>query len=458
VAQDGRVEAAAAAMALAAELGGRYLAGLDRRPVAPDAAMLAGLAALDGPFPEMPSDPLEVVRLLDKAAAPATVATAGGRYFGFVTGGTLPAALGANVLAAAFDQNAALEVMSPAAARLETIAAAWALDALGLPGEAAVGFTTGATMANLTGLAAARHRLLARAGWDAEADGLFGAPPLTVVVGDEVHVSLLKGLALLGLGRGRVIRVPVDRQGRLEASALPKLDARTILCLQAGNVNSGAFDPFVPAIARAREAGAWVHVDGAFGLWALAAPALRALAEGVAEADSWATDAHKWLNVPHDCGLAIVRDREALHAAMGVTAAYLIEGTGRDGQAFVPEISRRARGVEVWAALRSLGRQGLARAIEGCTAHARRFAGRLSAHGFEILNEVVLNQVLVAFGEDERTRRVIAAVQRDGTCWLGGTAWHGRAAMRLSVSSFATTADDVDLSVDAIVRAAAAAN
>ena len=452
-----RTAESVAAIRAAAGAATRYVEGLDARRAAPHAAMLAGLDALDGPLPDESSDAAEVVRLLDEAGSPATVATAGPRSFGFVTGGVVPAALEAGVLAAAWDQNGAMEAMSPVAARLETIAGGWALDLLGLPRDAGVGFTTGATMANLTGLAAARRRRSARAGWDVEADGLAGAPPLTVVVGDEVHVSLLKGLALLGLGRSRVVRVPADGQGRLDAAALPALDDRTILCLQAGNVNSGAFDPFAAAVAKARDAGAWVHVDGAFGLWALASPALRPLAEGVAGADSWATDAHKWLNVPHDSGLAIVRDRAALHAAMGVTAAYLATGT-RDGSAFVPEISRRARGIEVWAALRSLGRTGLAEALDRCCLLARRFAEGLAGHGFAILNDVVLNQVLVAFGDDERTRRTIAAVQRDGTCWCGGTVWQGRAAMRVSVSSFATTGADVEASIAAIARAAAATN
>ncbi len=447
-----------AVLRLAADLGSRYLAGLDGRSVAPGDDALAGLAALDRPLPEDPAPADAVVRELDRVGSPATVASAGGRYFGFVIGGSLPAALGASVLAAAWDQNAGLHVASPAAGAVEAVAAKWTLDVLGLPADAAVGFATGATVANLTALAAARHALLARAGWDVEEQGLFGAPPIDVVVGEEVHVSLLKALALLGLGRTRVIRVPVDGEGRMRADALPALRPATIVCLQAGNVNSGAFDPLRELTERAHTAGAWVHVDGAFGLWAAASPSLRHLAEGIELANSWATDAHKWLNVPYDSGLAIVRQASALVGAMASSAAYLVADGERDGFAFVPEMSRRARGVEVWAALRSLGRRGVADLVEGCVAHARRLAEGLRAGGCRILNEVVLNQVLVSFGDAERTRRVIAAVQRDGTCWCGGTVWQGQTAMRVSVSSWATTAADIERSVAAILKAAAATN
>lgn len=444
-------------MQLAAELGGRYLAGLDARSVAPDDAAVAGLAALDVPLQAKPLPPAEVVRELDRVGSPAAVASAGGRYFGFVVGGSLPVTVGAAVLASAWDQNGGLNAMSPVATALESVAAKWTLAALGLPEGAAVGFTTGATMGNFTALAAARHALLARSGWNVEEEGLFGAPLLDVVVGEEVHVSVMKALAMLGLGRARVVRVPVDGQGRMRADMLPKLGPATIVCVQAGNVNTGAFDPLEELTARARDAGAWVHVDGAFGLWAQASASLSHLAAGAGEADSWSTDAHKWLNVPYDSGLAIVRDPGALHGAMANSAAYLIEGR-RDGFAFVPEMSRRARGIEVWAALRSLGRNGLADLIERCVAHARRFADGLRAGGFEILNEVVLNQVLVSFRDAERTNRVIAAIQRDGTCWCGGTVWQGKTAMRISVSSWATTTEDVDRSVAAMLRVAAETN
>ena len=448
---DQRARALATATAAATE----YLSGVDRRPVAPDRTMRDGLAALGGPLPEGACDAAEVVRLLAENASPGTVASAGPRYFGFVTGGTLPAALGAGVLAAAWDQNAGLAIMSPAAAALEEIASNWILAILGLPPMAAVGFTTGATMGNLAALAAARHALLARAGWNVEEDGLFGAPPIAVIVGEEVHVSLLKALSLLGLGRARIVRVPVDRQGRMRADRLPAIAGPAIVCLQAGNVNTGAFDPLAELCERAHAKGAWVHVDGAFGLWALASPAYAELAAGARFADSWATDAHKWLNVSYDSGLAIVRDAATLRAAMAATAAYLAAGDGRDGLALAPEMSRRARGIEVWAALRSLGRRGVGELVERCCGLARRFAEGLSEAGFEILNHVVLNQVLVAFGDAEHTTQVIAAVQREGTCWCGGTVWQGRHAMRISVSSWLTTEADVDMSIAAIVRTAA---
>jgi glutamate/tyrosine decarboxylase-like PLP-dependent enzyme len=323
-----------------------------------------------------------------------------------------------------------------------------------LPPRAGAGFVTGATLANFTALAAARHAVLHRAGWDVEARGLFGAPPITVVVGDEVHVSVLKALAMLGLGRERVQKVPVDGQGRLRPDALPPLTSLSIVCLQAGNVNTGAFDPAPAVIARAREAGAWVHVDGAFGLWAAAAPDRAHLCAGLAEADSWATDAHKWLNVPYDSGLALVRDEAVLRAAMGISAAYLPEPGVRDPADLTPELSRRARGVEVWAALRSLGRAGLADLVERNCRYATRFAQGLATAGHRVLNEVVLNQVLVSFGEDERTRRVISALQQDGTCWCGGTVWQGKTAMRISVSSWATTEEDVERSLSSMIRLA----
>ena len=438
----------------AAACGARYLTAVRGRRVAPDPADVARLRALGGPVPETETDPAEVVRLLDEIGSPATVAISGGRYFGFVTGGALPAARAANVLAAAWDQNAGLRVMSPTAAALEDIAIGWMTDLLHLPGDCTVGFVTGATMANFSCLAAARNHLLARAGWDVEADGLFGAPPLTVIVGDEVHVSALKALALVGLGRDRVVRVATDDQGRLRADRLPQLTANTIVCLQAGNVNTGSFDPFADACASARAAGAWVHVDGAFGLWAAASPEHAHLVAGLDRADSWATDAHKWLNVPYDCGLAFVRHGEAFQRSMQAQAAYLTAGAEREPMYTTPEASRRARGVEVWAALRSLGREGLRKLIAGNCAHAGRFADGLRSAGHSVLNEVVLNQVLVAFADDAHTQRVIDAVQRDGTCWCGGTRWHGRAAMRISVSSWATTDEDVEISLAAILDAA----
>jgi len=432
----------------------RYAEEIRERRVTPSAEEIARLEALGKTLPASPSDPTDVLALLDDIGSPATVATTGGRYFGFVIGGTLPAALAANWLAGAWDQNAGFSVMSPVAAKLEEIVLEWIVDVLGLPRESGGGFGTGTTMANFSGMAAARTALLARAGWNVEEDGLFGAPPIRVVVGEEVHVSLVKALGLLGLGRSRVIRVPTDGQGRMIASALPVLDDRTLVCIQAGNVNTGVFDPAKEICARAREAGAWVHVDGAFGLWAAASPRYRHLLDGVSDADSWAIDCHKWLNVPYDSGVAVVRRREHLRKAMAMTAAYLQAGAKREPCDYTPEASRRARGIELWAALRSLGREGLQALIEKDCRLARVFAERLRQAGFEVLNEVVLNQVLVSFGSDEETRRIVAGVQNEGTCWCGGTQWHGRAAMRISVSSWVTNEEDVERSLAAILRIA----
>ena len=443
-------------LADAAARAARYLSEIQDRPVAPTREALAGLARLAPPLPQHGLAAERVLALLDEAGSPATLGTAGPRFFGFVIGGSLPATVAAGILATAWDQNAGLRATSPVAAALEDAAITWLVDVLALPPGTGVGFVTCATTANLSGLAAARHALLARQGWDVEANGLFGAPPLRVVVGDEVHVSVLKALTLLGLGSERVERVGVDGQGRMRADALPRLDERTIVCLQAGNVNTGAFDPAGPIIERARAAGAWVHVDGAFGLWARAARSLAPFASGLDGADSWATDAHKWLNVPYDSGLVFCRDAVMLHAALRpATAAYLVEGESREPDQYVPEFSRRARGIEVWAALLSLGREGLRDLLERTCAHARRFAAGLREDGHEVLNDVVLNQVLVSFGPPERTRRVIEEVQRGGVLWCSGSVWQGRAAMRISVSSWATTTADVERSLEGI-RAAVA--
>jgi glutamate/tyrosine decarboxylase-like PLP-dependent enzyme len=442
------------ALGLAARRALDYLQSVGSRRVAPSPSAVLDLAQFEERLPDAPADALCVLDLLDRVGSPATVATAGGRYFGFVNGAALQVSVGATWIASAWDQNAALRVMSPAAAALEDVALGWVREALGLPSECAGSVVTGASMANFTGLAAARHALLERSGWDVESDGMFGAPPLTVVVGDEVHASLLKALGLLGLGRKRVIRVPVDEQGRMRADRMPALDDRTIVCIQAGNVNSGAFDPAAAICRRALEAGAWVHVDGAFGLWAAASPRHRHLTEGFDLADSWATDGHKWPNVGYDCGIAMVRNAAAMRAAMAISAAYFNPGELREPSSYTPEMSRRARGVELWATLRSLGRRGLAELIERTCRHAQRFAEGLRAAGHEILNEVVINQVLVSFGDAAATRAVIAKVQSEGTCWCGGTEWHGRSAMRISVSSWVTTAEDVEMSLAAIRRIA----
>ena len=432
---------------------GRYLQELNERPVGPRPEALDRLSLLDEPLPECPTAPETVIDLLDRVASPATMASAGGRFFGFVHGGCVPAALAANWLAGAWDQNAVLFATSPAASRLEEVAHRWLTEVLDLPEDCGAAFVSGATMANFTALAAARTALLGRVGWDVEADGLFGAPPLTVVVSEETHPTVHKALGLLGLGRRRVTRVPVDAQGRMRAEDFPELAGPAIVCVQAGNVNTGSVDPVGRICDLAHAAGAWVHVDGAFGLWAKASPSLAPLMAGVEKADSWATDAHKWLNVPYDSGLAFVRDSASLSQAMALTAAYIPKGARRDPGQFTPELSRRARGVEIWAALRSLGRTGLAAMIDRTCGHARRFAEGLCAAGCEILNDVALNQVLVSFGDAQTTLRVIERIQQDGDCWCGGTTWQGQVAMRISVSSWATTVQDVERSLAAMIRA-----
>jgi glutamate/tyrosine decarboxylase-like PLP-dependent enzyme len=439
----------------AAERGIRYLDSLPNRPVAPDPKGVAGLAAWDTPLPERPGDPAETLRELDEVGSPATMAMAGPRFFGFVIGSALPVTVACQWLATAWDQNTGLHAVTPATAELERIALGWLVELFGLPAGTGGAFVTGAAVANLAALAAARHAVLARAGWDVEERGLFGAPPIQVVIGEEAHPTVTKALGLLGLGRSRVIHVPTDREGRMRAEAFPRtLEGPAIVCLQAGNVNTGGFDPLAELIPVARRAGAWVHVDGAFGLWAAGAPRRAHLVTGVADADSWATDAHKTLNVPYDSGLAFVRDPAMLREAMAISAAYLPTGAPRDPSHYTPELSRRARGVEVWAALRTLGREGVADLVERTCRLARRFADGLAAAGYEPLHDVTFNQVLVSFGSPERTRRVIERIQRDGTCWCGGTEWQGRTAMRISVISWATTDHDVDASLAAMLAAA----
>ena len=449
-----------------AGLAADFLEGVAERPVHARAGFAQVAATLPPVLSERGEDPVRVVRDLAEAAEPGLVASAGPRYFGFVVGGSLPAALAADWLASAWDQNGGLCALSPAAAAVEEVAGNWIKDLLGLPAEAGVGFVTGAQMANFVGLAAGRHAVLRRVGWDVERDGLQGAPTVHVVIGEEAHATILSSLKMLGLGTERARRVAVDGQGRMRPDALRAVLAEcagpTLVCAQAGNVNTGAFDPLDEIAALTRPRGAWLHVDGAFGLWAGAAPSLRGLVRGVGEADSWATDAHKWLNVPYDSGLAIVREREAHTAALAKRAAYLARAEGeRDGDDFTPESSQRARGFAVYAALRSLGREGVAALVERCCGLARRMAERLSAGpGVRVLNEVVLNQVLVRFepaggGDgDAFTRKVVARVQAEGTCWLGGTRWQGLDAMRVSVSNWSTNEDDVDRSAEAILRAA----
>lgn len=460
-------------LASTADMAATYLEGLEDRPVGRPVDLTALRRAMGGPLPEHGAEARDVVEALAAAADPGLVGTAGPRYFGFVIGGSLPAALATDWLVSTWDQNGVMYVASPAAAVAEEVAGAWLVELLGLPAGTSVGFVTGATMANFTGLAAARHRVLANVGWDVERQGLQGAPPVTVLTHEGTHVTVFASLQMLGLGREgeRVRKVGADDQGcmRPEAlrAALASVDGPVIVCAQAGNVNSGSFDPFDELIPIAHERGAWVHVDGAFGIWAAAVPSMQDRMRGHDMADSWSTDAHKWLNVPYDSGLVFVRDKAAHHAAMTLGAEYYVESAGgeRDNYNWVPESSRRARGFTILAALKSIGRAGLIDLIERDSELARRMAERLKAGPrVEILNDVVLNQALVRFeglagasgGEDEagdrRTRAVIEAVQHDGTCWLGGTTWRGQAAMRVSVSSWKTTEADIDRSADAILR------
>ncbi|MDF2978231.1 MAG: Pyridoxal-dependent decarboxylase [Actinomycetospora sp.] len=441
---------------------GDWLAGLGERPVGVPLAPAAMRARLDGELPEEGEPASQVLEDLAAAVEPGLVASAGPRYFGFVTGGALPAALGADWMVTAADQNAAVYAMSPAAAVVEETAGRWVLDLLGLPGDATVGFGTGAQMANVSCLAAARRALLLTRGWDVESDGLADAPVPTVVIGEQAHATLLQALRLLGLGSGRAVRVPVDDQGRMRADALrARLDGVTgpvLVCAQAGNVDTGASDPFA-AIAdalAARGGEAWLHVDGAFGLWAAAAPGRRHLVAGVERADSWAVDAHKWLNVPYDCGMAVVRDRAALAGALTTSAAYI--GFGElDPSSRVPESSRRARATPVYAALRSLGRRGVADLVERCCTLARQAADELGRHPeIEVLNAVELNQVLFRPRHGD-ARELADAVQRDGTCWIGTSVWDGRPALRLSVSNWSTTPADVTRSTDRVLALVEAA-
>jgi glutamate/tyrosine decarboxylase-like PLP-dependent enzyme len=425
-----------------------------------EAPVAAVRAALGGPLQDGPVDPATVVAELLAGAGPGVMASNGPRFFGFVTGASLPAATAADWLVSTCDQNSGPGASSPVAAAVEEVAGEWVIAVLGLPPDASFTFTTGAQMANVVGLAAARHAVLARAGWDVERDGLWGAPPIRVVAGRDRHVTLDRALRYLGMGTACVEPVDTDTTGAIEPASLRRVldadDGRpVIVCAQAGEVNTGAFDPFDEVCAAAHGTGAWVHVDGAFGLWAAAAPNRRHLVRGVSGADSWATDAHKWLNVPYDCGVAVVRDPDAHRGATSMTAAYIAPPGDRDPMQWSPEASRRARAVPVWAALRSLGRDGVADLVERCCRLAARFAERLSAlDGVEVLDpHPPLNQVLVRFGDDDEvTRRVVAGVQAAGVCWMGGTVWRGRAAMRISVSSWRTTTGDVDRSVDSIVE------
>jgi glutamate/tyrosine decarboxylase-like PLP-dependent enzyme len=446
---------------LTASLASDFLDSLDERPVFPGASLEELRASLGSPLPDEPLAPECVVRDLHAAADPGVVAIPSGRYFGFVIGGALPAALAADWLVSAWDQNAGLYVGGPAVAVAEEVAGGWLRDLLRLPEHASFGFVTGCQMAHVTGLAAARHRVLANAGWDVNRDGLAGAPSIRVLCGEKVHVTVPRALRLLGIGASAVVPVEADDQGRMRPDALREALARgsgpTVVCAQAGEVNTGAVDPLPEIAAAGRAAGAWLHLDGAFGLWAAASPRLAHLVEGAELFDSWATDAHKWLNVPYDNGVAFCADPDAHRAAMAIQAAYLVHaepGAARDQMEWNPEFSRRARGVPVYAALRSLGRSGVATLVEHCCDHARRFASELErVNGVELLNEVVLNQVLFRYETDERTDEILRAVQASGEAWMSGTVWNGRKAIRISVSNWQTSDADVERTLAAFEAA-----
>jgi glutamate/tyrosine decarboxylase-like PLP-dependent enzyme len=445
---------------LTASIAADYFESLNERRVFPDVTPEQLRAALGGPLPEQPTDASQVVIELATAAGPGVVAMGSGRYFGFVIGGALPAALAADWLATAWDQNAGLYVGGPSASIVEQVTRAWIVELLGLPGDASVGFVTGTQMAHVTGLAAARFHVLDEVGWDVGGDGLHGAPRIQVLAGAKRHVTLDRALRLLGLGAPTVVEA--DEQGRMRpdtlADALNGRNGPTIVCAQAGEVNTGAFDPLDDVADACQEARAWLHVDGAFGIWAAVSPRLRHLVAGIERADSWTTDAHKWLNVPYDSGIVLCAHPESHRRAMTVQAEYLIQDEGarrvRDQVDWVPEFSRRARGFAVYAALRSLGRAGLVELVERCCAQARRFADRIGElPGVTVINKVVLNQVLFRFADDERTDAALAAVQASGDVWLSGTSWEGRKAIRVSVSNWQTGEEEIDLAIDAFRRA-----
>jgi glutamate/tyrosine decarboxylase-like PLP-dependent enzyme len=445
-----------------AEIAADFLESLDERAVFPRVGQEELAASLDGRLPDEPSDPVQVIEKLARAADPGVVATAGGRYFGYVTGGALPASVGADWLTTIWDQCAGLGVLGPSASVVEEIVGDWLKELFGLPAGASFAITTGCQMAHVTALAAARHEVLEQRGWDVRDGGLVGSPPITVVVGRLRHVTVDRALRLLGIGGAQLEVVETDDQGRMRPAALretlARVEAPVIVCVQAGEVNTGSFDPFEEIVPIVRETDAWLHVDGAFGLWVATSPSRQRLVAGVEGADSWATDAHKWLNVPYDCGLAFCAKPAAHNASMTMKASYF-EGQGnwlRDAVDWTPESSRRARAFTVYAALRSLGRQGVTDLVDRCCDHARRFADGIAlVPGCEVLNEVAINQVLFRFEDDEMTNAVLERVQESGEAWMGGTRWEGRAAIRVSVSSWRTTADDIDRTLAAFERALA---
>jgi glutamate/tyrosine decarboxylase-like PLP-dependent enzyme len=431
----------------------QYLDGLEGGRVFPDSEAVEALSALGGPLPDSPGDPSAILELLHEVASKATVAQSGGRYFGFVNGGNFPVGLAARWLSDAWDQNSALYVMSPAASKLEETCERWIVDLLGLPEGTAAGLVSGSSTATLCALAAARDQLLFRQGWDVHRDGLFGAPPLRVVLGEQAHSSVLKALKLLGIGQNQLQWAPADEMGRILPEKLPALDENTLLIVQAGNVNGGAFDPMGALCDLAKRVGAWVHVDGAFGLWAAASREKRHLIAGFEGADSWSADAHKTLNVPYDCGIVLCRDRAALIRAMQASGSYIQYSAARDAMLYTPEMSRRARGIELWATLKYLGREGVGALVDTLCQSARDFARGLAENGFSVLNDVVFNQIVVRCGSEEETAFTLKFIQEGGICWCGGALWQGRSAIRISVSCWRTTPEDIAACVRAFADA-----
>ncbi|MCP3955569.1 MAG: aspartate aminotransferase family protein [Desulfobacterales bacterium] len=430
-----------------------YMDTVSERTVFPTENAIARLDIFDEPLPEDPCDSSEILRLLHAYGSPATVAQTGGRYFGFVNGGAFPAAVAARWLSDVWDQNSALYVMSPIVSQLEAICEKWLTGLLGLPAETVAGFVSGTSVATICGLAAGRTEILKRLDWDVDSKGLFGAPEIRVVLSEQAHSSVFKALSLLGFGKEHVERVPVDEQGRLVVDRMPELDDRTLVIVQAGNVNSGAFDPIDKICDRALQADAWVHVDGAFGLWGAVSNRQKPLTQGIEKADSWSVDAHKTLNAPYDCGIILCKNRAAFVTAMQATGAYIQYSEKRDGMLYTPEMSRRARAVELWATLKLLGKSGVAELVDRLCDHTLQFARHLRNHGFNILNDVVFNQILVACDHREQTNATLENIQQSGECWCGGTVWDGKPAIRISVCSWATTTDDIDRSVAAFVKA-----
>ena len=436
---------------LAKEYACNYIQTLNERSVYPENKALEDLVCFNESLPETPSEPKETLELLHSKGAPATTAQTGGRYFGFVNGSIFPPALAAKWLVDTWDQNPALYVISPVTAHLETLCEQWIVDLIGLPKGTAAGFVSGTSVATLCGLITGRDTLLRNLGWDVQGQGLFGAPELKVVVGQHTHATVMKALSLAGMGRDRVVKVPVDQQGCIIAESLPELDNSTLVVLQAGNVNSGGFDPFTLLCQAANKAGAWVHIDGAFGLWAAAAEQTRYLTQGIELADSWSVDGHKTLNTPYDCGIILCKERDALISSMQASGSYISYSDKRDGMLYTPEMSRRSRAIELWATLKCLGRQGVEALISGLCNHAKLFADKLAAHGFRILNRVDFNQVLVACDTPELTKRTLTRIQQSGNCWCGGSVWFDEPVIRISVCSWRTTVTDVEKTVATFV-------